>query len=40
MRLGASIDRADPATLPRRATDYESAGIDILWIAERLAATH
>jgi hypothetical protein len=40
VRLGASIGRADPATLTRRATDYESAGIDILWIAERLAATH
>ena len=34
MRLGASIGRADPATLTRRATDYESAGIDILRVAE------
>ena len=34
MRLGASIGRADPATLIRRATDYESAGIDVLWVAE------
>jgi hypothetical protein len=35
VRLGASIGRADPATLTRRATDYESAGIDVLWVAER-----
>jgi F420-dependent oxidoreductase-like protein len=34
VRLGASIGRADPATLTRRATDYESAGIDVLWVAE------
>lgn len=34
MRLGASIGGADPATLTRRATDYESAGIDVLWVAE------
>ena len=34
MRLGASIGGADPATLTRRATDYESAGIDVLRVAE------
>ena len=34
MRLGASIGRADPATLRKRATDFENAGIDVLWVAE------
>jgi hypothetical protein len=40
VRLGASIGRADQPTLTRPATDCESAGIDILWVAARLTATH
>jgi F420-dependent oxidoreductase-like protein len=34
MRLGASIGRADPVTLKERASDYESAGAEVLWVAE------
>jgi len=34
MKLGASVGRADPATLARRARALEEAGVDILWAAE------
>jgi F420-dependent oxidoreductase-like protein len=34
MRLGAGIGRGAPEELARRARDLESAGIDILWVAE------
>jgi len=34
MRLGASIGKADPAAVRRRARELEDAGIDILWAAE------
>src|SRR5579875_875591 len=34
MRLGASVGRADPATIRQRARQLEDAGIDVLWAAE------
>jgi alkanesulfonate monooxygenase SsuD/methylene tetrahydromethanopterin reductase-like flavin-dependent oxidoreductase (luciferase family) len=34
MKLGASVGRADPKTLPSRARALEDAGVDILWVAE------
>jgi alkanesulfonate monooxygenase SsuD/methylene tetrahydromethanopterin reductase-like flavin-dependent oxidoreductase (luciferase family) len=34
VQLGASIGRADPATIKDRARDLESAGVDVLWVAE------
>jgi F420-dependent oxidoreductase-like protein len=34
VRLGASVGRADPGTLKKRAREYEDAGVDVLWVAE------
>jgi F420-dependent oxidoreductase-like protein len=34
MRLGASIGKADPDAVRKRARELEDAGIDILWAAE------
>jgi F420-dependent oxidoreductase-like protein len=34
VQLGASVGRADPRTLTSRARAFESAGIDVLWVAE------
>jgi F420-dependent oxidoreductase-like protein len=34
MRIGASVGKGDPVTLRERATSYEKAGADVLWVAE------
>ena len=34
MRLGASVGKADPAAVRRRARELEDAGVDILWASE------